>query len=691
MRKDKIVLGTCYYPEHWDKSLWEDDLKRMLQDGIEQIRIAEFAWNKFEPEEGVFDFSFFDEFMDLAKRVGMKVIFCTPTATAPLWLTEKYPETLNADVTGNLFYHGMRQQTNLTSETYRRFSGRITQKLIEHYRKYENIIGWQLDNEINCGINIYYSEADHQAFRKYCKDKYQTLDNFNEKMGTVFWNQTYTDWEQVHLSRLTVNGSMNNPHLALEEKRFISAMVFEFFKLQADIIRPGLREDQFITTNGIFGHVDYQSMIGPIFDFITFDSYPNFAFSHDQEKKPEDPARDENNTFFDRNSSFNMIKTRGISNRFGIMEQQSGPGGWVGRMPQPSPKPGQMRLWTMQSIAHGADFVSYFRWRTCSIGTEIYWHGLLNYDNRDNRRIEELRRIHQELEKIGTVAGKDYKAEVAILRDYDNEWDGEEDIWHGPLNELSTDAWFQTLQNQHIPFDFKDLRDDTKLKELQKYQFLIYPHPTILTKERAEVLTAYVENGGQIVFGARTGYKDHYGRCPMQAMPGLVADLCGVIVTDFTFTNPQDEVPVIGLVGQGKENVHFTAPKFNDILEPQEGTEVLGVFQNEYYRNQPALTCRQRGKGKAFYLGAGFTKESAQAILQIAQIGSPFDSIIQVPAEVELAVREGAGGAYLFVLNYKNEEKKIVIKQDLQELLSEKVMTGEVTMQPFDVYCLKIK
>ena len=30
-------------------------------------------------------------------------------------------------------------------------------------------------------------------------------------------------------------------------------------------------------------------------------------------------------------------------------------------MAAPAPKPGQMTLWTMQSIAHGADYVSYFR------------------------------------------------------------------------------------------------------------------------------------------------------------------------------------------------------------------------------------------------------------------------------------------------------------------------------------------
>ena len=68
----------------------------MKKAGISVIRIAEFAWSKVEPEEGVFTYDFFDEFLDLCSEKQMKVIFGTPTATPPAWLTEKYPEVLNA-------------------------------------------------------------------------------------------------------------------------------------------------------------------------------------------------------------------------------------------------------------------------------------------------------------------------------------------------------------------------------------------------------------------------------------------------------------------------------------------------------------------------------------------------------------------------------------------------------------------
>lgn len=482
LKMDHITLGVCYYPEHWPEDMWQADLQEMKRCGIEVIRIAEFAWNKFEPQEDVYTFDFFDRFMEVAEKENMKVIFCTPTATPPLWLTEKYPEVLNADLDGNTYYHGTRRHYNLTSLVYREFSRKITEKLAEHYVNHPRIIGWQLDNEINCEMDVYYSESDHTAFRRYMKKKYETLERLNEAMGTVFWNQTYTDWEQVHLTRRTNTYGQTNPHFQLEEKRFIAASAAEFFHIQSEVIRKWQkkygREDQFITTNGLFRHIDYQQVVDESMDFITFDNYP--AFAYENILVPE-----QTNGMKDRNSSQMLARTRSISPVFGIMEQQSGAGGWNCRMMMPMPKPGQMRLWSLQAIAHGADFVSYFRWRTATVGTEIYWHGLHDYDNRENRRVRELIQTAETVKKISSyVTGQLFRAPIAILIDYDNEWDGENDIWHGPLREKSMDGLFCALQKTHIPYDLVNLREDVTPEDLARYQVAFYPHSTIFTKRQ---------------------------------------------------------------------------------------------------------------------------------------------------------------------------------------------------------------
>ena len=96
----------------------------MKECGIEVVRIAEFAWSKIEPREGEFTYEFFNEFLDLAYEMNVKVIFCTPTATPPAWLTEKYPETLNAAIDGTLYRHGGRRHYNYNSPKYRELARR---------------------------------------------------------------------------------------------------------------------------------------------------------------------------------------------------------------------------------------------------------------------------------------------------------------------------------------------------------------------------------------------------------------------------------------------------------------------------------------------------------------------------------------------------------------------------------------
>lgn len=671
-----LTLGVCYYPEHWDENLWRDDLLRMKEYGIDVIRVAEFSWSLIEKEEGVYDFTFWDRFLDLASEEQMKVIFCTPTATPPVWLTEKYPEVLNADGDGNLFHHGMRRHYTLTSKKYIKMCSCLVEKMGEHFNQYPCIIGWQIDNEVNCEINEYYAECDHAAFRCYLREKYHTLEELNDKMGTVFWNQIYTDWDQVYLARRSPSGlGKTNPHMMLEQRRFISYSAVKFVAIQASILKKTVG-DRFITTNGIFADIDYQTLLESGVDFICYDNYPNFAYQAGREHVQGENLKD-------RNASFNLARVRSISPLFGIMEQQAGPGGWNFRMLQPAPKPGQMRLWTWQAVAHGADMISYFRWRTSSKGTEIYWHGLNDYSNEPNRRLEELRQIHKEIDIVNElsegIVGRPYAAIVAILTDYDNTWDGESDTWHGPLRDFSMDGWFRALEHTHMPFDLVDIRDTKKAEELSGYQLVVYPHASILNEKRIEILTEYVTTGGQLVMGCRTGYKNEYGHCPMAVMPGPAKALCGVTVTDFTNIGPLDEKQYFDWDGEC-----VPAPVFNDVLKPEAGTEVFGHYINNYYKGLPALTRRRLGKGAAWYFGGGFAEKTAAVFLEKLQIANPVREGMKIPKEVEVAVR----GNYLFLLNFKGDEVKIEFGKIMQDILGGERKVGTCMMAPYGVWIL---
>lgn len=669
---ERFVMGTCYYPEHWDSSLWEDDLERMLQAGIEVIRIAEFAWNKIEPEEGVYTYEFFDSFLELAQKKGMKVIFCTPTATPPVWLTEKYPEVLNADQDGLLYRHGARRHYNYNSPVYQKLCRNIVEKSASHYGGHPAIIGWQIDNEVNCELDEFYSESDTLAFRHFLQEKYKTIDGLNQAWGTIFWNQTYNCWEQVYVPRKTVHNT-NNPHHLLDYYRFVSDSARRFVRMQSEIIRKYCKKEDFITTNGIFGNLDNQAMQKESLDFMTYDSYPNFAYCLD-DYQAEDPIKD-------RKWSRNLAETRAISPIFGIMEQQSGANGWTTRMEAPTPRPGQITLWTMQSIAHGADFVSYFRWRTCTVGTEMYWHGILDYSGRDNRRLREIREIARKMEGMKEIAGAHYAAKVGILKDYDNIWDARQDKWHERVDKCSQKSLFMALEMTHTPFDYVYLNDETAWEELRKYEVLFYPHASILTDARMKVLETYVSEGGKLVMGCRTGYKDLCGRCVMDKLPGRAAELTGTDIPEYSFVAPDD-----GRVLADWGGTKVEAAVFNDLLEPAgEHAEVLARYASSYYAGTPALIRNRYGKGEAYYFGGAFALDTAKVFLEKLGAGTPWRETLELPECCELAVREKDGRRYFFVLNYAPESVKVEVKKELRELFAGELIKGEAELGAYEV------
>lgn len=667
---EKLTLGACYYPEHWPEDLWADDLKRMLEAGITMIRIAEFAWNKIEVQEGVFDFSFFDRFLDLVETTQMKVVFCTPTATPPAWLTEKYPEVLAADWDGHLHRHGVRRHYNYNSPVYRKKTEIIVTHIAEHYGKRKCIIGWQIDNKMNGVINEFYAQADHEAFREYLKKKYGTLEALNEAWGTVFWNQGYTKWQEVFLPRYAQRKACN-PHMKLDSLRFYSESCVGFARLQHDILVKYLPGSAFITTNGIFKHVDYAKMNREAVDFISFDSYPGFGYMEGADD------------FHDRKISLYFAQVRGCSSRTGVMEQQSGPGGWYNYRIAPTARPGQLRLWTFQSFANGADFVNYFRWRTCCFGTEIYWHGILGYDNLDNRRLQEITDTAREIRRIEKLAGSPYEAEVALLRDYDNEWDGENDVWHGPVREFSQWELGKALFEAHIPFSYVTITEDTRAEELLEFKAIFAPHMTIVNPDVLSGIREYVEKGGIFVSGARTGYKDMNGKCPMKVMPIDMNDLFGVEIRDFTAVMPEEEKYA------EMDGVKLSMPGFNDILTPVAGScRVLAEYMSDYYEGQAAITVNRYGKGETYYYGAAFEKEASRELFRKMGLKSPVEGLMEIPEDCELAVRRYGEISYFFLLNYSPESRRLVMSERFLNVLNGEEVDGEYQMKPYDVLVL---
>ena len=317
----------------------------------------------------------------------------------------------------------------------------------------------------------------------------------------------------------------------------------------------------------------------------------------------------------------------------------------------------------------------------------MYWHGLLNYDNRDNRRLAELRRTHEDLGKIQCVAGAKYAAKVAVLCDYDNEWDGIEDKWHGPLRGRSMDALFKALQRAHIPFDFVNIDDAGTSAPLGGYDAVFYPHPTIITEARTAQLEAYVQAGGRLVIGCRAGYKDINGQCPMTPMPGLLAKLTGCTVEEFTFLGPADAPESIDWAGTS-----VPAPVFNDVLCPETpDCTVLGTYVGNYYDGKPGLTAHPFGSGAVYAFGAVFTEAAVRRFTELLGVSCP-EAGLELPEGVELAVREQPDGRrFVFLLNYLAQPQTIRLRggASYTDRLTGRALAETETLEPYGVLILE--
>ncbi|WP_328285201.1 beta-galactosidase trimerization domain-containing protein [Paenibacillus alkaliterrae] len=274
-----------------------------------------------------------------------------------------------------------------------------------------------------------------------------------------------------------------------------------------------------------------------------------------------------------------------------------------------------------------------------------------------------------------------------MLRDYDNEWDGEYDVWHGPFSRQSGKAWFKALTRRHIPSDTVYVRTGTTIEDLKRYKVLIYPHPAIMRDETAALLEQYTREGGIIIFGCRTGYKDERGHCYMRPFPGAAAALTGISVEEFTMVKGTREA--VSMKWSGGKEALTGADSFNDVLLPEsDSVVVVAHYASDYYAGKPAVTKNKFGEGEAWYFGAVFNESSAGQIIERLGLVSPAADWLALPEQVELSIRQDASGPLHFLLNYSEQPALITLSEEKTDLLTGKKLSGTVDLEGYGVLVL---
>lgn len=511
-------LGCCYYPEHWPEDWWARDAREMVELGLSRVRIGEFAWSRIEPQRGRYDWGWLDRAIATLGNAGLGVILGTPTATPPKRLVDEMPDMLPVGADGMVRGFGSRRHYCFSHPGYRAEAARITEIMAARYGKHPAVIAWQTDNEYGChDTAISYSRSARDGFRSWVRDRYADVATLDAAWGTIFWSQEYGAFDEIELPYLAVTEC--NPAHVLDFRRYSSEQVVAFNRAQVEIIRkhsPG----RAIVHNfmGFFTQFDHHDVAADL-DVATWDSYPlgfleQFWFGSDDKRRF---ARQGHPDI----AAFHHDLYRGVGRgRWWVMEQQPGPVNWARW--NPAPLPGMVRLWTLEALAHGAELVSYFRWRQVPFGQEQLHAGLQRPDRSFAAGAEEVRQAGRDIAVLGDVPV--CASPVALLFSYEASWvcetqpHGKDFSWLELVFEC-----YSALRQCGIDVDI--LPADAPL---DGYRAVVIPCLPIVDDSLVDRLRTF---DGAVLIGPRTGSKRQDFRIPDDLPPGPLQRLIPIKIT----------------------------------------------------------------------------------------------------------------------------------------------------------------
>ncbi len=666
MELKRMLHGGDYNPEQWldEPEVLREDLELMKKAHVNCVTLGVFSWAVLEPEEGVFRLEWLEEIIDRLYENGINTILATPTGAMPHWLTTTYPEVMQVQENGMRNLPGKRHNFCYTSKKMREKAGIIDQKLAGMAAAHPGVIMWHISNELggNFGDGACHCEQCQQAFRKWLKEKYGTLEKLNKAWWTTFWSHTYTQWDQIHSP---ISNGENLLHgLKLDWHRFVNHQMTDFLKWEIKSVREYSTDTVClpVTTNfmGFFKPLDYFRMQQAI-DVVSWDCYP---FWHKQ--------KDEVPVAVEAAAQHSMMRSMKKA-PFILMESTPSCINW--RNYNPVKHPGMHMLSSMQAVAHGSDTVQYFQWRKGRGSYEKFHGAVLDHKNgADTRVFREVTEVGIRLEKLESLILKSCnRPGAAIIFDWENWWAVEDAT--GPRLDFD---YKQIFLNHFRAFWEAGIDVDVINMDapLDGYALVAAPFNYLYKDGYAEKVTEYVKNGGIYI---------------TTCWSGVVGE------TDLCFTGGH---PLRSVLGIRQEEIDAPGEEFENCIS-YEGTlygtgelcevihsetaQVLASYEKEYCKGAPAVTENDYGKGKAYYLAAEFHQDFLNMFykerIEDAGIHNPLGAVL--PYGVTVSERRGEKDLF-FLQNFN--EKSVVVEAEGRylDIDRQEPVQGKIELSPFE-------
>ena len=654
-----LYYGVAYYDEYIKEERLNADVEMMVEAGINVVRIAESTWSTLEPEENTFDFSHIDRVLNAMHGAGISVIIGTPTYAIPNWLAKKHPDIMVTSPDGHEKY-GRRQIMDIVNPNFRIYAEKIIRTLIEHVAKHPAVIGYQVDNEtkhynnVGCYIQKYFFES--------LKKQFKTTKALNDAFGMEYWSNRINDWDDIPPVDTTINASLGSAFA-----RFRREKVAEYLAWQADIISEYTTPGQFITQNFDFEWRGWSFGLQPQVD--------HFAAAKAMDIVSVDVYHPGQSHLTGREIAFSGDVARNLKagKNYYVMETQAqGFAKWT-------PYPGQLRLQAFSHIASGATMVSYWHWHSIHNSYETYWKGLLSHDFMPGPVYQEAKTIGRDFSLLSPVLDSLHSNnDVAILVSNDAmealNW-FKPDVPQPELNNAGNYIYndilrrfWDALYDKNISVDIINAIDP----ETCRYRVIIIPALYSASNELLEKINHYVERGGRVLVGFKSGFCDENLKVRSQTQPAILNQSCGVSYSQFVIPDDAGLRCVSGklsCVAEEKPEMWMEL-----LTATSENTSVLLEYDHPYWGEYAAATLCQYGKGQSLYVGFLPSKELVYELFMSLTDGLSLQSRTSSLYTWPLVIRKmenKENQCVNFIFNYSGKEKAFIIPDtDMYEPLT---------------------
>ena len=504
-----ITLGTQYYRPPFPRAdHWESDLAAMKAAGLNTVQLW-LVWGWIESTPGTYDYSDYDQIVEIAGRNGLRVVLSTIAAVHPYWIHREEP---GSEMVTNMgarvistnrreIHYGVTPGGCIDHPGVAARMRAFLEQTAGHYSGVTHVSGWDVWNELRWNVHsdglVCYCEHTVGAFHSWLQRRYGDLDALNRA-----WERRYRAWDEVLPGKRP--GRVYTEMMAFQE--YLMHRSVEHAKWRYRIVKQ-IDPGKPVTVHGgkptvLYGSDAYDGE-NPSTALHRGNDW-GFAEEIDGVGTSSFPVW-EHIDHADFMARIDFVRAAAESNGKSLwLSELQGGRSADGFNPQQAVTAAAQQRWVWSGIAAGADTVLFWCWRDEIFGRESGGFGITGSDGRAEERVEALQRTGAALVQHDPIfsAYRLPPARVGIWfspRTYFHNW-CEDGNAARPMRAIQGIA--RALLRASIPYT---VVEEEHVQALSDLSVLFVPRGIVVEPGAADALSAFVEGGGTLVTESEAG------------------------------------------------------------------------------------------------------------------------------------------------------------------------------------------